>query len=187
MKLTLEQNSIISHLLKLDDTNLSRCMELLTYFIEEFPEAPGSSRNHQSYSGGYYKHINDILNYAKKMYKELAKMGKLEFSLSDAILVLFLHDIEKPIKYHPVYVKTGVVDENGVVEEEVIEYETDSDSDIRASLIGKFGILLNEEHIKALKYIHGEGQDYSKDKRVMSPLCAFCHCCDVISARIFYK
>lgn len=187
MVLTTEQNSIISHLLTLEGSNLGRCMNLLNYFIEEYPDAPGSSHNHQSYPGGYYKHINDILNYAKKMYKELTKMGKLEFSLSDAILVLFLHDIEKPIKYSPVLVKTGVVDENGMVEEIIMEYETESDSNIRRRLINEFGIELNEEHVNALKYIHGEGNDYSKDKRVMSPLCAFCHCCDVISARIFYK
>ena len=46
--------------------------------------------------------------------------------------------------------------------------------------------LICEEHKIALKYIHGEGDDYQKDKRVMTPLCAFCHCCDVISARIFF-
>ena len=169
MTLTLEQNSIISHLLKIEGPNLSKCMNLLNYFIEEFPDAPGSSHDHQSYPGGYYKHINDILNYAKKMYKHLSKMGKLDFSLSDAILVLFLHDIEKPIKYC-----LGATD-------------VDSDSDIRKKLIDEYDIHITEEHNNALKYIHGEGQDHSKDKRVMSPLCAFCHCCDVISARIFYK
>lgn len=167
MTLTLEQNSIISHLLNLDGSNLGNCMNLLNYFIEEFPDAPGSSHNHQSYAGGYYKHINDILNYAKKMYKELSKMGNLEFSLSDAILVLFLHDIEKPIKY---CLKTE-----------------ESDNEIRKRLIESYDITLKEQHLNALKYIHGEGNDYCKDKRVMNPLCAFCHCCDVISARIFYR
>jgi hypothetical protein len=167
MTLTLVQNNIISHLLKLEGNNLAKCMNLLNYFIEEFPEAPGSSHNHQSYPGGYYKHINDILNYAKKMYKELSKMGKLEFKFSDAILVLFLHDIEKPVKY-------------------CIGAE-ESDSEIRKRLIVEYNIELNDEHVNALRYIHGEGDDYCKDKRVMSPLCAFCHCCDVIIARIFYK
>jgi hypothetical protein len=165
--LTKEQNGIISQLLVIDDENIFKCMDLLNYFIENFPEAPGSSHNHQSYNGGYYKHINDILKYSKKMYKQLSKFGKLEFSLSDAILILFLHDIEKPIKY-------------GLDTKE-------SDYEIRERLMSEFNIILTDEHKNALKYIHGEGQDYSKDKRVMSPLCAFCHCCDVISARIFYK
>ena len=185
MSLRPEVNNIISHLLKIEDVNSFKCINLLDYFIQEYPDAPGSSFNHQTYDGGYYKHISDIFDYAAKMYKYLSKKGKLDFSLSDAILVLFLHDIEKPVKYCPVLVKTGVVDENGFFEEEIYEYETDNQ--IRANLIQKFDINLTDEHKIALKYIHGEGNDYRKNKRVMSPLSAFCHCCDVISARIFFE
>ena len=90
MKLKPEVNNIISHLLKIEDANSFKCMNLLDYFIDKYPDAPGSSYNHQSYDGGYYKHISDILDYAAKMYKYLSKRGKLDFSLSDAILVLFL-------------------------------------------------------------------------------------------------
>jgi hypothetical protein len=182
-----EFTNIISHLLKIEDDNSFKCINMLDYFINKYPDAPGSSANHQAYDGGYYKHISDILDYAGKMYKYLSKRKKLDFSLSDAILVLFLHDIEKPVKYCPVLVKTGVIDENGMIEEEIYEYETDSDDDIRQSLISKFNIKLTDAHKLALKYIHGEGDDYRKDKRVMSPLSAFCHCCDVISARIFFE
>lgn len=182
-----EVNNIISHLLLIDDDNRFKCIELLNFFLENYPDAPGSLHNHQAYEGGYYVHVSDILTYAIRLYTTLSKDNKMKFNLSDALLVLFLHDIEKPVKYCPILVKTGVVDENGMIEEEVYEYETDSDSDIRQSLISKFGIKLNDEHKLALKYIHGEGEDYRKDKRVMSPLCAFCHCCDVISARIFFE
>jgi hypothetical protein len=186
---TAEQNNIISQLLSIKDENSIKCISLLEFFISEYPEAPGSNPltgNHQNFPQGYYKHISDILSYAVMLYKYLSKKDKLNFTLSDAILVLFLHDIEKPIKYCPALVKTGVIDENGCFEEAVYEYETDSDEDIRQNLISKFGIKLTDEHKLALKYIHGEGDDYRKDKRVMSPLCAFCHCCDIISARIFF-
>jgi hypothetical protein len=76
-----------------------------------------------------------------------------------------------------------------IVIHKVYEYDfpKETDQEIRDGLIKKFEIDLTQEHIDALKYIHGEGDDYSKDRRVMSPLCAFCHCCDVISARILYK
>ena len=37
-----------------------------------------------------------------------------------------------------------------------------------------------------LKYVHGEGDDYRKDRRVMSPLAALCHMADVGSARILF-
>lgn len=160
------QHNIISHLLKIGDENSIKCISLLDYFITCFPTAPDSSFNHQSFDVGYYKHVDDILTYAIRLYTTLSKDNKLKFKLSDAILVLFLHDIEKPVKY--------------------CDNTEESDSEIRTRLIKQFGFKLNSEHYNALKYIHGEGEDYNKDKRVMSPLCAFCHCCDIISARIFF-
>lgn len=164
---TTEQHNIITHLLSIKDENSIKCVALLEFFISEYPEAPGSSFNHQAYPSGYYKHISDILDYAAVLYKSLSKKDKLTFSLSDALLVLFLHDIEKPVKY---------CDNIG-----------ETDTEIRNRLIKQFVFNLTEDHILALKYIHGEGGDYRKDKRVMSPLCAFCHCCDVISSRIFFE
>ena len=162
-----EVNNIITKLLKIEDSNKFRSLELLNFFIENYPEAPGSSHNHQAYDGGYFNHVNDILEYASILYRDLSKKDKLNFTLSDALLVLFLHDIEKAVKY--------------------CDSTNESDQDIRNRLIEKFEFNLTEEHLLAIKYIHGEGGDYRKDKRVMSPLCAFCHCCDVISARIFYN
>ena len=98
----------------------------------------------------------------------LTKVDKLPFSLSDVMLVLFLHDIEKPLKYGSKY-KLDI-----------------SNEEIRKSLISEYEIELSSVHISALKYIHGEGNDYSPTKRMMNPLSAFCHCCDIISARIFF-
>lgn len=163
-----EINNIISHLLKISNDNSIRLIQMLDYFLNNFPQAPGSSNNHQSFSGGYYKHISDILDYAQSLYDNLSEVDKLNFSLSDAITVLFLHDIEKPIKYSK-------------------DFNNLTDDEIRNSLIIQFGVEIDEKIISALKYIHGEGDDYRKDKRIMSPLSAFCHCCDVISARIFYN
>ena len=85
-------------------------------------------------------------------------------------MILFLHDIEKPIKYSKL---SG-------------QYGSTSD-EIRSNLIEKFGINLNQDQVDALKYIHGEGDDYTSKRRVMSPLSAFCHCCDMISARILFN
>lgn len=47
-------------------------------------------------------------------------------------------------------------------------------------------IKLTEEELLAIKYIHGEGNDYCKTKRVMNKLSAFCHACDVFSARVTF-
>ena len=42
------------------------------------------------------------------------------------------------------------------------------------------------EQWDALKYVEGEMGDYSARRRVMNPLAAFCHLCDVASARIWF-
>ena len=148
--------------LLIEGSNKQKCIDLHNYLITNYPDAPGSSGNHQYFKGGYYKHIEDIINYANKLYQSFS----FPFSLSDVHLILFLHDIEKPVKY--------------------CDVTNESDEEIRLRLISKFNIELNENQISALKYIHGEGNDYRKDMRVMSPLSAFCHCCDVMSARIFF-
>lgn len=152
----------------IDGDNQARCKKMWDFFKESCADAKGSSSNHQSWEGGYFDHITDIMEYGVSLYELLSKVDKLPFSISDVILVLFLHDIEKPIKY-------GTSNKLQI-----------SNDDIRKSLIFKYEIELNIEHINALKYIHGEGNDYSSSNRVMNPLSAFCHCCDIISARIFF-
>ena len=153
----------------IDIENRNQCIEFYDFIQLNCSKAKGSSHNHQCWDGGYFGHLDDIFKYAIGLYKLLSKDRELDFSLSDALLVLFLHDIEKPIKYSLLKGQFG-----------------DNDEDVKNNLINKFKFELSEQHLIALKYIHGEGDDYRKDKRVMNPLGAFCHCCDVISARIFF-
>lgn len=153
----------------IDEENRNQCIELYRFLLDNCMEAKGSSHNHQNWEGGYFDHIEEVLNYAIELYELLKKNRKLNFSLSDALLVLFLHDLEKPLKYS--------------------KYGKDlnqTDQECRDWFIKKFNLNLTPDHLSAVKYIHGEGGDYRKDMRVMSPLCAFCHCCDIISARIFF-
>jgi len=157
------------YLNQIDIDNRNQCIDFYEFLISNCSEAKGSSNNHQNWEGGYFDHVEEIFKYAIRLYETLTQDRDLDFSLSDALLVLFLHDIEKPIKYSKLSTQYNL-----------------TDNDLRKTLIDKFGFKLTEEHNLALKYIHGEGDDYRKDKRVMSPLCAFCHCCDVISARIFF-
>ena len=158
-------------LLKLiDEANRNQCIELQRFLVDNCSEAKGSSYNHQNWRGGYFDHIKEVLTYATQLYELLTKNRKLNFSLSDALLVLFLHDLEKPLKYSSKYSKNS----------------NRTDEECRDWFIKKFNFNLTQDHLCAIKYIHGEGSDYRKDMRVMSPLCAFCHCCDIISARIFF-
>ena len=122
IKIKDEHHNIISHVLKIQDGNSIKCVALLEYFISEYPDAYGSTPdigNHQSYKGGYYFHISDILDSAVLLYKTLSKKDKLNFTLSDAVLVLFLHDIEKPVKYGSKDAKS-----DGEIRNFLIDYET---------------------------------------------------------------
>ena len=83
----------------LQGDNREGCKRMWNYFIEKCNTAKGSSHNHQYWEGGYFDHIKEIMDYAEILYNSMSKYRTLPFTLSDAILILFLHDIEKPIKY----------------------------------------------------------------------------------------
>lgn len=142
----------------IDDKNREQCRIFFNFIKVNCSKAMGSSNNHQSWEGGYFGHLEEISNYCIKLYKILSEDRYLDFTLSDALLVLFLHDIEKPIKYSKLKGQFG-----------------DSDDEVKFNLIEKFKFILTDDHLNAIKYIHGEGNDYRKDRRVMNPLAAFCH------------
>ena len=92
---------------------------------------------------------------------------KLPFSFPDVVLILFLHDLEKPFKY--IEPKT--------------KFESDNEKHAFIdSLIKNYKIKLNGNHKNALQYIHGEGDDFSPTIRKQKPLAAFVHCLDTMSA-----
>ena len=138
---------------------------------EMFNIAHGSSHNHQAWEGGYIGHMTDGMNIIVRLYENLNACRKLDFSLSDALLVFWLHDIEKPWKY-------------GGKPEEVDKYE--NYQAFQEAKIAEYGFELTDAHCNAIKYAHGEGDDFKKTERVSKPLAAFLHCCDTISARIWF-
>lgn len=97
------------------------------------------------------------------------------FSLSDAYLTLFLHDLEKPWKY------AGT----DIEKDELQKYRTVKD--FMMAKIAEYWIELTPEHLNAIKYVHGEWDDYDPKKNVMNPLAAFIHSCDTMSARGGYN
>ena len=155
----------------IDEPNRSACQTI--YFVnkEMFDKAKGSSYNHQAWEGGYMGHMRDIMNIACRIYSNLNSVRSLPFSLSDALLVLFLHDIEKPWKY-------------GGKPEIVNEYS--NYQEFQKAKFEEYNFNLTDEHLNAIKYAHGEGNDFKQTERVSKPLAAFLHCCDTISARIWF-
>ena len=150
----------------IDEPNRSACLKL--YYDNEalFNTAEGSSFNHQAWEGGYADHVREVMNIAVMLYP-VYSIRPLNFTLSDALLVLFLHDLEKPWK------NDGSIGKS-------------ARAIIRALKIAEYGIKLTEQQSNALLYVEGEGNDYTNKERKMNELAAFCHVCDVSSARIFH-
>ena len=88
----------------------------------------------------------------------------LPFSLSDALLGCFLHDVEKVWKHAVSAPDRKTIDKDQLLRDE---------------------FHLNADHWNAIHYAHGEGDDYHPTKLVQSPLAAFVHHCDNTSARIW--
>ena len=108
---------------------------------------------------------------AVTLYQHLSLTRPLPFSLSSALAVLYLHDVEKPFKY--------------------VRNEPDLETKIqrrqfRHQFVVQWNIPLNLEEALALDHVEGENEKYSANKRIMSELAAFCHTCDTMSARIWF-
>jgi hypothetical protein len=163
----------------IDEPNRSRCMQLLIDNQKIFQTVQGSAHNHQYWSGGYYDHVHEIMNVAVLLYGSLSSARPLPFSLSDALLVTYLHDVEKPWKY--------ALGPDGQ-SREIIPAMKEKEAQIRFrfELLKKYDIVLSPDQENGMRYVEGESKDYSNHQRVAGPLAAFCHLCDVTSARIWF-
>jgi len=154
------------------------CMKILKDNRELFQHTRGSTHNHQTWTGGYIDHVTDGLNYGRHLYYFDAAFGRpLPFSISDALLVFFLHDLEKPWRI--------VVDGNKVFNREGLSTKEEFKA-FREKKLEEYGLVLTPYQMNALTYVEGEIKDYSSKHRVMNELAAFCHKIDNWSARGWY-
>lgn len=166
---------ILETISQLQDPNKENLHRLYQDIINEVPTARGSSNNkHQWREWWYYDHIADILKFGKKMYDVLHSYRPLPFSFDDVVVVILIHDIEKPYKY-----STNNQKYNDIL--------TLDNHGIRDEIIHRYNIIFSPEQQNGIDYIHGEWDEYSKTERIMWPLAAFCHSLDVISARIYFN
>lgn len=133
----------------------------------------GSAIKHQAWVGGYRNHIEQCLDIAHTLYY----VYNFPTSFSSVFLVLYFHDIEKIFKYCP---------QNFIMEkqEESKIAIFEKDKYYQEFLPKRYGITFLEAELNALKYVHGEGDDYGPEI-VMNELAGLCHACDVLSARSF--
>lgn len=153
------------------------------HFFEEnhklFETVQGSTNNHQNWPGGYQDHVQEIMNIAVVIYRALSKARPLPFSLSDLLIVVFAHDMEKLWKYElradgQLHHKAGM------------ESKHDHHA-ARLMRLREYGFVITSEHENGIRYAEGELDDYSPRHRVMGPLAAVAHMCDVASARLWFN
>ncbi len=156
--------------------NRDACLSMHSHFTSNYSDAKWSQYKHQAWEWGYQQHIKDILNISKRLYENVyTDFWRPNFNIEDSYEVLFLHDIEKPIKY----TKNRT--------QEVLLLQWANTYQIREYLIKKFWIIIRPDIAWALKYIHGEWDDYTNKKRIMSELWTHCHIADNMSSWIFHN
>lgn len=151
--------------------NAPKLQQILDENKELFAKAKGSQHNHQAWPGGYLQHVADCLTIAQHIY---SMEWQCPFSWSSVVLVLFLHDKEKPFMQIRM-----------AADPEMQLWTHNQRSAFRRSLVSNYNLVLTEEEELALYYIHGEGDQYSPTSRTMNELGALCHAADVLSARLW--
>ncbi len=137
---------------------------------------PGSLQKHHYWKGGYLDHLRESMNLAIVIYHSLNTIKKLNFTLSSALFTLFIHDFDKLLRYK---YRDGKLLADNTYNKKYF-YKT------KLILKKKYSYKLTSEEANAIKYVHGEGDDYHPTKRIMKPLACLIHCCDIISARIWF-
>jgi len=152
---------------------------------ELLAHAPGSRSAHQAWKGGYQEHLRQAMMIIAHTYELFQKTGRLkelpeneQFSLSDAFVVMFLHDIEKPFIY--------AFDKDGSITH-TREMTKQDRKAFRKDIIEKYGFILAPTMTNALTYVEGERDvDYIPGGRAEQPLASLCQVADNLSARAFY-
>lgn len=147
--------------------------------------APGSRGAHHAWEGGYQEHVRQTMMIVAHTYELLRSVGRLDelpsheqFSLNDALVVMFLHDIEKPFVY-------GIGADSKVVVERPMDKATRRA--FRADVIDRYGFKLTPTMANALQFVEGERDaDYIPGGRAEQPLASLCQVADNLSARALY-
>jgi len=165
----------------IDEPNRSACFRIINENRKLFQTVQGSTNNHQAWPGGYWDHVEEIMNIGIQQFELASSIQgeELDFSLSDVLIVTFLHDIEKPWKYE--------LGEDGRLH--IIESlaTKQAQHEFKVKKLAEYGVVLTDQQLNGIKYAEGELNDYSSKHRVMNSLAVLCHIADVFSARLRYN
>ncbi|MFH0856626.1 MAG: hypothetical protein V1860_01880 [bacterium] len=155
------------------------CAMVIKENASKFYSAPGGLYKHQNWEGGYHDHVVETMAIATLLYQGLSQYRPLPFTLAESLYLIFIHDLEK------MFILT--ISKNGKPIKIQTEIKGQSSFEKTMEMLDKYHLKLSKKHVNALKYCHGENEDYHPTKKIMNPLAAFIHCCDTISARIWYQ
>ena len=160
--------------------NGDACRRMYEDYRELFEAAPGSSHNHQAWPGGYVDHVTDAMNTVSVLYDALCAARPLPFDKADALLVIFLHDLEKPFKFS--FDAEGNLVDNPAIPDKAARAAK------RLEVMAEYGIELGALQANALYFVEGiRDSEYTNRARLMGELAALCHSADVLSARMWYN
>ncbi|MBP9732622.1 MAG: hypothetical protein KBD29_04150 [Candidatus Magasanikbacteria bacterium] len=180
VSLTLDYLTVEQLIDFIDEPHRSVCHRILADNRRLFETARGSTHNHQTWDGGYIDHVTDGMNYARHLYTFDEAFGRpLPFTMSDALLVFFLHDLEKPWRI--------LVDESGQASNREGLDTKAAYKEFREAKLVSYGLELNEMQFNGFTYVEGEIHDYTSKRRVMNELAAFAHKVDNWCARGWYE
>lgn len=163
----------------IEGPNGEACRNMHADLKERFERAPGSRHNHQYWRGGYIDHVTDAMNIGLSVYEMYNDRRPLPFSVSDVLLIVYLHDLEKPFVYE--YSDDGTVTANAEL------MEKPAREAFKRDMIKQYGIELSPPQDNALEFVEGiRDHKYSNTSRVMGELAVICHIADLSSARLWY-
>lgn len=165
---------LITRYIKSCGDNAPKLQEILDDHLATFLVAKGSNNKHQAWPGGYLQHVADCMSLIAMFFNMTNKYWQMPFSRASAMLIMFLHDIEKPFMQQQMCIKPDME-----------PWTKQQRMGFRNGLIARYGIQLTEEEWNALRFVEGEGDDYDPTKRVMNELAALCHMADIGSARVW--
>lgn len=163
-------------------------LQIYSAYEDLLNTSPASSHNHQTWPGGLADHLADMCRFGYIMYQgDKALYGEPEYTWESFVVAVFCHDAEKFVVYgqptdprcapfHALADTPANKQEKEGIKWEVLEYWRK-----------QFGLTLTYAETNAVKYAHGEGDDYRSNQRVMLPLAAALGNADRHSARIRFN
>lgn len=164
----------------IEGSNGDACRRIHEDYRDKFEAGLGSSHNHQFWPGGYVDHVTEAMNIGLLLHKSFGVQRPLTFPASDILLVVYLHDLEKPFKYF--------IHDDGQLYRRNDLLQKDADEAFKREIIERYGITLTNTQENALEFVEGiRDHKYQKSRRVMGELAVLCHMADLASARLWYN